>query len=139
MSVRTIVAIASSAQVIAIPLFVSQTSAANVAAALDQSPCQDAAGPSDDPAATPPVVVLRGSSAPPTPWYTPPPSPPTDVDVSSVPYTPPYNGPPYDGLPHDGLSYYYYQPYAHFVRPQRVVPNPVVPDHRPAGAQFYRR
>jgi hypothetical protein len=132
MSVRTIGAIALSAQVIAIPLFVSQASGGPAAAALDQSPCPDAAGPSDDPAATPPVVVLRGSSAPPTPWYTPPPSPPTDVDVGNVPYMPPYDGLPYN---YD----YYYWPYAHFVPPQRVVPHPVVPDHRPAAAQFYRR
>ena len=91
-----------------------------------------AAAPSDDSAvAAPPVVVLRGSSAPPEPWYTPPPSAPTDVDVSNVPYPPPYDGPPSNGLPY---YYDYYWPYAHFVRPQRVVP-----DHRPAAGQFYRR
>ncbi len=111
MSLRTIVAVALSAPVIAFPLFATRASAGSVAAALYQSQCQDAAWPSDDPAATPPVVVLRGSSAPPEPWYTPPP-------------------------PSNGLPYYYdyYWPYAHFVRPQRVVP-----DHRPAAGQFYRR
>jgi hypothetical protein len=138
MSVRTIVAIALSAEVIAIPLFVSQASGGLAPAALDESPCQGAAGPSNDPAATPPVVVLRGSSAPPTPWYTPPPSPPPsgDVDVTNMPYAPPYDEPRYDGLQY---YYDYYWPYAHFVRPQRVVPHPVVPDHRPAAGQFYRR
>jgi hypothetical protein len=132
MSLRTIVAVALSAPVIAFPLFATRASAGSVSAALYQSQCQDAAAPSDDPAATPPVVVLRGSSAPPEPWYTPPPpSAPTDVDVSNVPYPPPYDGPPSNGLPY---YYDYYWPYAHFVRPQRVVP-----DHRPAAGQFYRR
>jgi len=50
------------------------------------------------------------------------------VDASNVPYPTPYDGPPSNGLPY---YYDYYWPYAHFVRPQRVVP-----DHRPAAMKL---